>query len=120
MLGSVRVKHHTLSTGRRVTPVHASGAACLLRMSLTDTQGASGDLDLVPLSVCSALWVRDRTLRSASGGVGPVTPCVCRPLCARDRCSPDASGANLSASGGSFLTVRDQRAWFKRLTHGFL
>jgi len=26
VLGSARVKHRTLSTGRRVTPVHASGA----------------------------------------------------------------------------------------------
>ena len=36
VLGSVRVLHPTLSTGRRVTPVHASGAACLLWVSLTE------------------------------------------------------------------------------------
>ena len=47
---------------------------------------------------------------NASGGVGLVTPCVCSSLYARDWCTPDASGANLSVSGGSFLTVGDQHA----------
>jgi len=37
----------------------------------------------------------------------------CKPLYARDRCAPDASGVNLSVFGGSFLTVRDQRAGSK-------
>jgi len=48
-----------------------------------------------------------------------MVPCVCKPLCVRDRFAPDASGANLSASGGSRLTVKNQRVWFKRLTRAY-
>jgi len=42
MLGLVRVKHRTLSIERRVTSVHASDAACLLLVSLTESTGRSG------------------------------------------------------------------------------
>jgi len=37
-----RVKHRTMNTGRRVAPVHASGAICLLRVILSGITGRSG------------------------------------------------------------------------------
>jgi len=39
VLGSARVKHRTLNTRRRATPVHASGAISLLRVNLTESTG---------------------------------------------------------------------------------
>ena len=65
----VRVRHRMLSTRRRPIPVGASGAAWLLRESLTESTGLSGCVQWCASGVrafCSALWVRDRTLRSAS------------------------------------------------------
>ena len=40
--GSIRVRHQTPGTGCGLNPVGASGAACLLWVSLTESTGRSG------------------------------------------------------------------------------
>jgi len=77
-------------------------------VTLTESTGRSGRVRWfgfgAPKRLSCSLG-KGSDAQGMSYGVGPVTPCVCRPLCARDRCAPDTSGANLSASGGLFLTV---------------
>jgi len=108
-------------TRRKVNPVGTSGAASLLRVSLTESTRRSRHVRWFGSGAPACLRFslgKGPDAQGVSGGVGPVTPCVCRPLYARDRCAPDASGANLSTFGGSFLTIGDQRTWFKELTRG--